>query len=414
MSLKHVYSMVQNISNTTKRLEKEAFIKEYVQEPDFVKVIKLAHDPFKLYKTTRLVYNPNDANIRPNLDKAFKKLDEMAISKGTSNDDIYELGCLSSIDQETFNIFHGIVNKDLKTCVGNKIWKKYIDIPVHEVMLCSDDLDRFLKEVKNKFEDICWSIKKDGVRVWAVIQKNGDVIYTSRNGKKYNNFNKFNERLVDLSNRIKTLNNKLTWPVIFDGEIISKDNNFQSLAKEFKRETNVKDDIFQFAIFDYVPTNSVHFKSRYDHLSKIMSNNHEKNEIYLLPHYFGHIKSREDIETISNRVINVDKEEGIVLKNINSPYEFKRSVHWCKVKLFHTLDLKVVRTIMGKGKYKQTLGAFVVDYNGKEVTVGSGISDEDRDYYLKNPPTMIEVRYQESTADGSLRFPTFVRERDDK
>ena len=60
----------------------------------------------------------------------------------------------------------------------------------------------------------------------------------------------------------------------------------------------------------------------------------------------------------------------------------------------------------------------MVVYNGVQVQVGSGFSDELRDTIWADPDAfigrIIEVRYQEVTPDGSLRIPTFVCFRNDR
>ena len=59
-----------------------------------------------------------------------------------------------------------------------------------------------------------------------------------------------------------------------------------------------------------------------------------------------------------------------------------------------------------------------MEFEGVEVYVGSGFDDEMRDEVWKNQSGYLgmtaEVRYQEVTPDGSLRFPTFVCWRTDK
>ena len=56
--------------------------------------------------------------------------------------------------------------------------------------------------------------------------------------------------------------------------------------------------------------------------------------------------------------------------------------------------------------------------NGGEVHVGSGFTDIEREELWNRQSEltgrMIEVKYQEKTQDGSLRFPVFMRFRPDK
>ena len=49
-----------------------------------------------------------------------------------------------------------------------------------------------------------------------------------------------------------------------------------------------------------------------------------------------------------------------------------------KIKKFYDFDLQIVGYEEGTGRNKGRLGAFVVDYNGNKVKVGSGYSDEER------------------------------------
>ena len=110
--------------------------------------------------------------------------------------------------------------------------------------------------------------------------------------------------------------------------------------------------------------------------------------------------------------------EGAMIKDLDAPYKFGRGPEVMKLKAFHDVDLKIERLIEGTGKHSGKLGSVVVNYHGVEVQVGSGFSDDLRDTIWAQPDMfvnrMIEVRYQEETPDGSLRFPTFVCFRNDR
>jgi ATP-dependent DNA ligase len=73
---------------------------------------------------------------------------------------------------------------------------------------------------------------------------------------------------------------------------------------------------------------------------------------------------------------------------------------------------------LGTGKNANRLGNFIVDVDGVKVNVGEGITDKQRDEFWQNKNKLIgkiiEVKFQEKTPDGSLRFPRFVRHRMDK
>jgi DNA ligase-1 len=113
--------------------------------------------------------------------------------------------------------------------------------------------------------------------------------------------------------------------------------------------------------------------------------------------------------------------EGIMIKDLEAPYECKRSSFWMKWKPTITVDLTVVDMEEGTGKNLGRLGAMVCEGldNGRQirVNVGSGLSDSDRDqYWMARDKVMgqvVEVQADAVTQnqDGtySLRFPRFVR-----
>jgi DNA ligase-1 len=115
-------------------------------------------------------------------------------------------------------------------------------------------------------------------------------------------------------------------------------------------------------------------------------------------------------------------EEGIMINICDAPYEFKRTNNLLKVKKFNTCDLRVIGFEEGTNKYSGKLGAFICEYKGGWVKVGSGLTDELRkeiwDNQLKYQDTIIEISYFEETKDStgkeSLRFPTFKDFRPDK
>lgn len=107
--------------------------------------------------------------------------------------------------------------------------------------------------------------------------------------------------------------------------------------------------------------------------------------------------------------------------NLDSPYVGKRTKNLIKVKKFYTYDLRVVGIEPGTGRNANRVGNFIVSFKGNNVGVGSGLSDEQRDYYWEHPDEIIgrviEVKYKEVTKnkDGteSLQFPTLVSIREE-
>ena len=107
-----------------------------------------------------------------------------------------------------------------------------------------------------------------------------------------------------------------------------------------------------------------------------------------------------------------------MVKFLDAPYRFGRGWEIMKFKAFHDVDLPIEGYEEGTGRHTGKLGAIVVDHKGVRVKVGSGFSDDLREQIWANPDffmgRIVEIRYQEITPDGSLRFPTFVCFRNDK
>jgi DNA ligase-1 len=109
--------------------------------------------------------------------------------------------------------------------------------------------------------------------------------------------------------------------------------------------------------------------------------------------------------------------EGAMWKRSAAPYSFRRTDDIVKIKRFETVDAAVVGTYEGEGKYKGMLGGLVLRLeNGLEMRCGSGFTEAQRVAYWKNalPSWTIEVKFQNETAAGRLRFPVFIRFRMDK
>lgn len=105
--------------------------------------------------------------------------------------------------------------------------------------------------------------------------------------------------------------------------------------------------------------------------------------------------------------------EGLMLRQPGSLYEAGRSQTLLKVKTFHDADAEVIEHQPGRGRHKGRLGALRVRLqDGTEFSVGTGFTDRQRE----SPPAIgskITFRFQEFTAGGVPRFPSFVRARSD-
>lgn len=230
---------------------------------------------------------------------------------------------------------------------------------------------------------------------------------------------------------IKTLN--LINPVI-DGELIRKNPNNIPDNENFRVTTSIvnsdsvnKSEI-EFVIFDIIThedfvygESSKKYSDRLKYLTEVFNLIQRmdlKNLTIVKKLYSG--RDHSMIEPLLKQMDDEGK-EGLIL-NRDTKYKCKRNNGILKVKSFYHCDVLCKRIELGTGKYSKTLGSVVVDYKGFECGVGSGFTDEQRDFYFRNQGEIIgkivQVKYKEESKnknDGiSIQFPIFQCVRNDK
>jgi DNA ligase-1 len=281
--------------------------------------------------------------------------------------------------------------------------------------------------------------KLDGVRVLMMVIPSDSgvtVLSFSRNGKVFENFTHIEEQIS--LNWLKMIRQtkmakQLSGGFVLDGEVIG--NTFQELMRQARRKENVQADDSVFNIFDIIPLAdfrrghwNAQLSKRIEVLEAMRSVILTMANVELLPHIMVDLDTaagKDQLMRYAKDQVNAGF-EGIMIKDVNAPYECKRNTFWMKWKPTITVDLTVVGIEEGTGRNQGRLGALVCEGmdDGKfiQVNVGSGYSDEDRDDYWKNSNLVIgrtaevlcDVITQNQDGSYSLRFPRFVRFRDDK
>lgn len=123
------------------------------------------------------------------------------------------------------------------------------------------------------------------------------------------------------------------------------------------------------------------------------------------------------------------EDEGLILKDPNSAYEYERSYRWLKLKNWKHRTVDVAGYTAGTGARSATFGALVLTKNGEFVgCVGSGFNDWElrqikakfdaapripRPFEIDEPWTAVDakleviVKYYKRTENGVFRFPVF-------
>tara|TARA_R110000824_G_scaffold354124_1_gene541207 strand:+ start:45 stop:1277 length:1233 start_codon:yes stop_codon:yes gene_type:complete len=296
-----------------------------------------------------------------------------------------------------------ILKKNLAIGISTKSINKVSPgfIPTFDVALAQKfDIKRI------KSAEVFIEPKLDGIRCLAIVENREAKLFT-RAGKLITNFDD------TVGAELSKLNDGC-----YDGEIMSTD--FTALMRQVHRKEGADISEVYFALFDYIPLEEWKEKSsreqawrRYEIL---------KWRIKDLNKYVTLVK-RERIKSDYNEIKRIHDSyvnlgyEGAMIKTIHDPYCFGRDYSVMKFKAFFDADVPIIGLKEGTGKHQGKLGSFLVDYKGVSVSVGSGLNDELREKLWGDPAIIgriIEVRYQEETPDGSLRFPTFVCFRNDR
>ena len=315
----------------------------------------------------------------------------------------------------------GISEKTLNKVLGKTEWA----IPVFTCQLAQDSTDhpkklKGLRRLEHKL---------DGVRVLALINVMGCTLY-SRNGKIFENFKEIQEHL---STQRYHLMDRIKMPfgssegIILDGEIVGE--SFQKLMKQAHRKSDANTTGMVYHVFDLIPVTyfrrghyNMQQNRRLDVLEKITPSL-DSGLVQLMDGVTVDLDLAEGHDIMRRFAEDSVAQgyEGIMIKDLEAPYECRRSSFWMKWKPVITVDLDVVDMEEGTGKNLGRLGALVCEGvdNGRRirVNVGSGLSDSDRDQYWMARDSVlgrvVEVQADAVTQnqDGtySLRFPRFVR-----
>jgi len=402
------------ISSTSKSTEKAAILNKHRLNVILVKSLLYSCDPFKPFhvSTVPKIKSGSKTAILSEADSweaFFNALDDCSARRVTGN---AAINLLSDVFKRADDLdekwMRAVLKKHLNIGVSEKSINKIFPnlIPTFEVSLAQKFDVKRLKGLKT----VAVEPKLDGIRCFTVV-RNGSAIMLARSGKPINNFNE-----TILPELIKMGDG------CYDGELMGKD--FTSLMRQAYRKEDTNTDDTYLALFDFLPLEEWSSKrakmtcgNRFRELAaRIKSSNVSAELVRLVDRKI--ISTNYDEIKKTHDFFAADGFEGAMIKFIDAPYNFGRGFEVMKLKAFHDVDLVITGLLEGTGKHEGKLGSFQVVHNGVEVQVGSGLTDDLRETIWRDKSSFlgrtIEVRYQEETPDGSLRFPTFVCFRNDR
>ncbi|MDR3436386.1 hypothetical protein [Telmatospirillum sp.] len=389
-------------------------------EPGLARLFELALSPYITYGVAKLPPSPKTLAGSEILQaKPWRELlDDLAARRLTGNAALAAITrarfCLDSTETPiATEAFDRILLKDLRAGFSAETVNKAVPgtVPQFSCQLAPSEMPK-LSELKFP---IMAEPKFDGVRT-ITIKRDGVVTLFSRNGIPFENFGEIRAALSALPD-----------DVVLDGEVISS-LGFATLMTRAKGKPGKHIDVpIEYRVFDAMPLANWEDQNctapltvRQDLALTWL------RDVILVCHepVSRCCSSVDDIETFYREQLAAGL-EGIMLKDPDGLYTFKRNQTWRKLKPFDSADLRVVGMIEGTGKYLGMSGALVCEgeHDGKHIKteVGSGFTDEERRSLwldLSWKDRTAEIRFQEITQAQdsdtySLRFPTFVRWRPD-
>ena len=195
---------------------------------------------------------------------------------------------------------------------------------------------------------------------------------------------------------------------VVDGELVAASGEFQDLKRH---EDEIVYRVFDVPFFEHNSITGIKLFGRRTILEEVL---HETERIKISP--ILSLKSMRDIDQWIER----KGAEGVVCKDPTSFYTYSGRKDWIKVKPWLDVTCRVTGFTRGEGKRDRDdmIGAIEVIPAGSQIKtlVGTGFSDNDliqmRQLLREQKNVMVDVKYQNLTNDGCLRFPVFLRIRE--
>jgi DNA ligase-1 len=412
--------MVDELNSTNSINEKKEILSKY--DDEFIKkVIYYTYNPtFQYYVTPENLeknYELDLGTLYP-FNDLFEMLDILRKREVTGHKAINSVNDFCYQNEKYKDLIYKIIGKDLEIRMGDSLINKVFPdlIPTFDCALATD----FDKVPVDFAKDTFFASRKlDGVRCLAVVDDMGAVTLWSRQGNQFLTLEKVEKEIASIGMR----------DVVFDGEIClvnaNGDEDFQGIMKQIRKKDHQIDNP-KYLIFDTISgdefrtkTGNNKYSSRYARLG----------EIFFDPSRYNHLKVvTQTVITTEERYIEMMSEadrlgwEGLILRK-NVGYEGKRSKNMLKCKSFKDAEYKVKALEFGPFRMienglevtKDVLTNVIIEHKGNEVSVGSGFTISEREYFKRFPDELcgkiITVKYfqetQNQAGNWSLRFPTF-------
>lgn len=433
--MKTIVEILESLEADNSRLAKEAILEEHVNHELLKAVFTAATDPYVNYGVSKFkmpkpkVRVSEESELLGDLSGLFESnaiIDEFLILLRRMNDRELTGNAARAAVESKFSEMteleqkwcHRILLRNMRCGVStNIIEKTWPGLVKSFSVSLAVTLDVEIVDGKVVInDDIKYPIwvdpKLDGFRC-IVIKRNGEVLMFSRNGKP----------LTTLPTIKKAIENAPIDNIVLDGEAMC--DNWETSASILLSSKNIKNDdeiklhVFDAMSFDEWTTQSsdVLYGTRIDLVTLLVKKIDHKNVVKVEGFV---VHDQNELENFYVKCLDEDY-EGIMLKDLNEPYHFERSKAVYKFKPVTTHELIVVSAFAGRENTKRAgqFGGFNgLSKDGVITRVGGGWKDPQRvAFQLEGVETFVgkimEVEGQGITPDGKVRFPRFLRWREE-
>lgn len=413
----YLQSFLSEMLESSSGNHKIATIRKHADSDFLKRVFNYTYNPFKKYGVHTKVLKKNSALVAPNnlYSDFFKLLDDLAENNLTGHAAIQAVNAfVKELSEDHQDIVYNILDRDLRMGASiTSILKVHPNIiPVFKVALANA-----YNPKRVNFQSGEWyaSRKLDGVRCICRKEMNR-VTFFSRSGKEFKTLGKLADEI-----------SKIEGDFILDGEIcmVDKDGNedFQGIMKQIRKKNHQIENP-KFFVFDYLTLDEFDNKIGTTPLTERLRNGYDRlteninsDILEFLPQV--QLTTEEQFTEMVKEAEEAGFEGIMVRKNIG--YEGKRSHNLLKVKKFHDAEYTVLGCANGTMRWtengqqveREALSNIIIEHKGCKVSVGSGFSKEQREYYLTRHNELIgktvTIQYFEESQNQmggySLRFP---------
>lgn len=414
-----ILDILNKIAATDSTNEKLAILKQNASNLTLERVYRLAYHPRLQYGIKKIPeYEQAFDSVTVDIEHALDVLENVIAKRVVTGNAaialLMDILCTASSDNA--EAIKRIIKRDLEcgasATIANKVWKDLI--PKQPQMLASSYSEKALSFIK--FPAYA-QLKADGARCFAEIYGDDveDVKMYSRAGNEYKGLDNLKKELIARTKAYREVHGS----VMVDGELVyiapsapktaletmmgeqdqkavvlrSESNGIAN--KSLKGTINQQEAAYMsFQVWDLVPTTAIYdseksssYKVRFEQLESLFEGS---PRILTIENTL--VNNLEEAKAIYKNYVEQGL-EGIILKNIDSIWENKRSKNLVKFKEELMVDLRIV-DVQVHSKDENKLGAVILASDDGKIKVrcGSGFTDTDQ---IKVKGQWIDIPFEE-------------------